>query len=184
MRTPLRLTAVLALALAAPAAAQPGGSTHPGQRVIDFSTSDTRMNAAIARARATVGELLARLERADTTDHVIVKLRVAEGDVAEHMWLSDVRYKGGMIHGVLNNVPRDLTRVKLGDPLRVAPGEISDWMVIDGEGRVCGGFTFRVSMSQLTPRQREAVYQQQGILRMPAGDEQVCAADDEAGNAH
>jgi uncharacterized protein YegJ (DUF2314 family) len=175
MRSWLWAAAALLAALPAPARAQPGGSGHPGQSVIDFSTADQRMNAAIARARETSGELLRWIEAADSGTTVAVKIRIAEGAVAEHMWLRDVRYEDGMVHGRLNNVPRDLHRVRLGDPLRVAPGEISDWMVVR-RGVLCGGFTFRVSLSQMTPIQRVAVLRQQRILGMPQGDA-VCGGN-------
>lgn len=175
MRISLWIPALLAAVLALPAAAQPADSVHPGQRVIDFSRKNRTMNDAIARARETVGELLRRLEApADSGVTITVKLRVAEGDVAEHMWLRDVRYEGGMIHGRLNNVPRDLRRVRLGDALQVAPDQVSDWMVIDAAGALCGGFTFRVSLSQMTGRDQLRVLRQQGIRALPA-DGETCA---------
>ncbi len=72
----------------------------------------------------------------------------------EHMWLSDIHFDGEFVSGTLLNEPNWLKSVKVGDPVRVPLGEISDWMyVISGE--VFGAYTVNLLRSRMGRRERQ-----------------------------
>ena len=139
---------------------------------------DSGMNAAIARARASVPEFLPRLQHPPSgQSYVGVKVRLGEeGEEGEHIWLSDVRLQDGRIVGRLVDDAVYFPQWKRGAEVRVAPAEISDWMTVEN-GRACGGFTTRVVVRQMEPDARAAFLRDMGVERMPEGDA-VC--DDDA----
>ena len=122
--------------------------------VVAFGPDDPDIDAATARARETVGELIAVLE--ETGGRGIdaqVKVPIAEGDTVEHVWLEAVRYEDGMIHGSLASVPMFLRDWQRGDPTMVAPDEITDWLMIRG-GALTGGFVLCVTRARMEDAER------------------------------
>lgn len=138
--------------------------------VVQTSMSDEAMNAAMDRARATVPQLIERLNRAPHgLSYLGVKVRLGKrGEAGEHIWLFDVTYTDGKIAGKLASDARMFPAFNAGDVVRVEPREISDWMTVEN-GRACGGFTSRILMAQLTGEQRAAYMKEMGITRLPAG---------------
>ncbi len=72
------------------------------------------------------------------------------------MWLSDITFKGNRFHGYIDNIPRKIKGVKMGDKVSVNPNEISDWAFVEN-GRLVGGYTIRVLYSELSPEGRAAL---------------------------
>ena len=173
---------LLSLALVAcgrgDAGAQPekkGADTGPIHYV---PGGNAEMNAAIQRARATVGELLERLRQPPPgLSYLGVKVRLGNGDVGEHIWLYGVRLDGEQIVGRLMDDAERFPRYRRGNEVRVRPTEISDWMTVEN-GRACGGFTVRAMMPQMSAEERGDYLREMEIPRLPPGD-QVC--DGEAG---
>jgi uncharacterized protein YegJ (DUF2314 family) len=140
------------------------------QNILYVSQEDRQMNAAIARARATVGEFLPRLEHPSKgLSYIGVKARLADAKRGEHIWLYDLRLEDGRIVGRLVDDAENFPDWKHGDELRVEPAEISDWMTVEN-GRVCGGFTSRIMVAQMNAEQRAAWLREMEIARMPTGD--------------
>jgi uncharacterized protein YegJ (DUF2314 family) len=112
--------------------------------VVERSTEDPELAAASARARATLGDFRAALEKPHAAHRSFaVKVAIREADRVEHLWISDVKAKGRGFQGVIDNVPVDLTKVRLGDVREVREEEVEDWTYFDGEERR-GGETIRV----------------------------------------
>ena len=81
-------------------AAQDGTSSGTGL-IQHVSSADQAMNAAIARARATLPEFLPRLQNPPPGQSYLgVKVRLG-GERGEHIWLYDVRWENGQIVGKL-----------------------------------------------------------------------------------
>ena len=132
-----------------------GGCTKPyGDRVERVSADDAVMNAAIARARATVGtfETALRAPKASQS-RFSLKIRIADGDNGEHFWLSDVRFDGAVFSGNIANDPDMVTTVTVGQAVSARPAEISDWMYVD-HGKLVGGYTLRVLRDRFSPADR------------------------------
>lgn len=137
---------------------------------------DGEMQAAIARARASTGELLRRLEQPPTSQTFLaIKVRLEDGRRAEHVWLDSVRYEGRRLYGLLNHDPKIVESARRGDLVQVTPGAITDWMAIDG-GRLCGGYTVRVDWSRLSADERAALERDPRVVRVPM-DTSGCAIE-------
>ena len=182
MLNPLRIPRVANLAavlLASPGLA--GACSEPARNasqsaaapIVNVASEETAMNHAIARARATSGELLARLRNPPATQRYLgVKARVGGVDGHEHIWLYGVHLEGDEIVGRLMEDAEYYPDVHRDDEIRVAPSQITDWMTIDGN-RACGGFTVRVMLPMMSGAERADYFRSMQISRLPAGD-RVC----------
>lgn len=123
--------------------------------VTQFSQNDAGMNAAIAQARGSVEQFVARLGRpVSDADFVSVKIGLPTSDGSrEHMWCDNVKLSGGTFTANIANEPVD-SRYKLGQKVSTAKGEISDWMYVEN-GKLVGGYTLRHMVSQMSASERE-----------------------------
>jgi uncharacterized protein YegJ (DUF2314 family) len=122
--------------------------------VTAFESEDQEMNAAMARARATLAEFEKRLtDPPATQEHIALKGRFEEGGEAEHMWVNDVVVTSEGYEGTLGNNPVHIKSITSGDQVSVRRENVSDWLVIDG-GKLVGGYTLRVQRARMTPEQR------------------------------
>jgi len=121
---------------------------------VPVSADDPIMNAAIAKARATVDifETALRAPKASQAGFSI-KIPIADGDDIEHFWLSKVRFDGSEFSGKIANSPETVHTVKMGQTVSVRAAEISDWMFID-HAKLVGGYTLRVLRDRLSPADR------------------------------
>jgi uncharacterized protein YegJ (DUF2314 family) len=144
----LGIPIVFALALAG------CGKEHPSDEVTYVAAADPRMNAAMEKARSTVGTFIAALQSPNPGQSGFsVKLAFSDGGTVEHMWLAPVSYDGHDFHGTVNNEPEKAKTVKMGDKVTVAPSKISDWMYVE-DRKLVGGYTLRVLRDALSPAER------------------------------
>jgi uncharacterized protein YegJ (DUF2314 family) len=113
------------------------------------------MHLAVKEARKTVGKFIAALEHpAPGQEDFEVKKPFIQGHQVEHIWLSDVRFVGDLFQGRIDNQPRKIAGLKIGEMASVKPNEISDWLYIDN-GKLVGGYTVRVHYNELSPQQKQ-----------------------------
>ena len=112
------------------------------------------MHQAVIKARKTVGKFIDALKHpvASQTDFEVKKPFVQGSDV-EHIWLSDVQFTGSRFQGRVDNTPRKIHGLKVGQLVSVNPNEISDWVYVDN-GKLVGGYTIRAHYNELTPEQK------------------------------
>jgi uncharacterized protein YegJ (DUF2314 family) len=113
------------------------------------------MHQAVIKARKTVGKFIDALKHptASQTDFEVKKPFV-QGNEVEHIWLSDVQFTGSRFQGRVDNTPRKIRGIKIGQIVSVNPNEISDWVYIDS-GKLVGGYTIRAHYDQMTPDQKK-----------------------------
>jgi uncharacterized protein YegJ (DUF2314 family) len=113
------------------------------------------MRRAVIEARKTVGEFIAALKHpAPGQQDFEVKKRFIQSGQVEHIWLSDVQSVGNRFQGRVDNQPRKIQGLKLGQLVLVKPNEISDWLYID-HGKLVGGYTVRVQYNELSPKEKQ-----------------------------
>ncbi len=113
------------------------------------------MRRAVIEARKTVGEFIAALKHpAPGQQDFEVKKRFIQSGQVEHIWLSDVQFVGNRFQGRVDNQPRKIQGLKLGQLVLVKPNEISDWLYID-HGKLVGGYTVRVQYNELSPKEKQ-----------------------------
>jgi uncharacterized protein YegJ (DUF2314 family) len=126
-------------------------------RVFDVAQHDSRMRAAVHEAQRTVGVFILALRHpAAGESDFEVKKPFRQGDVVEHIWLADVTFSGNRFTGYIDNKPRKIKGLKLGDRVSVNANEISDWAFLDN-GRLIGGYTIRVLYMELSAADKAAL---------------------------
>lgn len=126
----------------------------PEPEILSVDDADPEMNAAIQKARKTVGDFIDALSHPRLSrTNLSIKLAIRDQDEVEHFWLNNVQYSDGTFSGDIANTPNSVQSVTFGQPLSVPAAQISDWMYIEN-GALKGGFTMRVMRNRLTPKER------------------------------
>jgi uncharacterized protein YegJ (DUF2314 family) len=165
-------TSILAVALLA-GASTPARAFHavgrenlqPGAepQVFNVDQHNHAMKRAVHQARRTVGVFIQAVQHPVAGQYDFeVKKPFRQGDVVEHLWLSDVSFRGNRFHGHVDNAPRKIKGLKMGDRVSVNPNEISDWAFVEN-GRLVGGYTIRVLYAELSPEGRKALEDEAGF---------------------
>ncbi|GAB5401999.1 MAG: DUF2314 domain-containing protein [Aureliella sp.] len=82
-----------------------------------------------------------------------VRAENPNGLEVEHMWVSDVNFDGSKITGTLLNNPGSLKSLSEGDPVTLAPKQVSDWMYADDVAY--GAFTVQLLRSRMSSAERK-----------------------------
>jgi uncharacterized protein YegJ (DUF2314 family) len=131
------------------------GSTEPEYYQVPKDQHHSAMRRAVKEARKTVKNFINALEHPGPGQQDFeVKKPFIQGSDVEHIWLSDVRFINQHFEGRIDNQPRKITGLKLGQIVSVEPKDISDWLYIDN-GKLVGGYTVRVHYSELSPEQKQ-----------------------------
>jgi uncharacterized protein YegJ (DUF2314 family) len=103
--------------------------------------SDPTMARAMSKARQTLPDFLnvATAPRPGMKGFA-VKVAIREGDSAEYFWITPFTDKDGEFSGAINNTPRQVHSVKLGQTVTFNQSEIVDWMYMDGD-KMKGNYT-------------------------------------------
>jgi len=134
-----------------------GGFAHAQDEVINYSDSDTEMNAAIAQARETFPLFMLQYYReADDTGafldafSVKVEMLTSDGVTTEIIWVSPfIETETGFL-GLLANDPDDLPGLAYGSEIEFTFDQIADWSYVR-DGRGFGNFTTRVMLPDIDP---------------------------------
>ena len=129
------------------------GGSEPGYFQVPHDHA--AMHNAVIEARKTIREFIKALRHpVPGQEDFEVKKAFTEGNKVEHIWISDVQIVGHhLLQGRVDNQPRKITGVKLGQVVTVNPKEISDWLYVDN-GKLVGGYTVRVHYSELSPKEK------------------------------
>lgn len=122
------------------------------------------MNAAMAKAKATVGEFVRAFHahRAGTKDYFVKKPYRTPAGGEEHMWIEVVEEQDGVLKGQIANEAEETREVKNGQTVSVKLSDISDWKYQDGK-KLVGGYTIRYFVEKMLSKEREAFLQQAGF---------------------
>ena len=104
----------------------------------------------------------------------LVKGGFEAGDHTEHMWVAEVSWDGSRYRGTLVSDPEWVEDLEAGDPVELAPEQVSDWMVIADEV-LLGGYTTLEVRRRLSPADRAAfdgtlphrIVSDTALLRLP-----------------
>jgi uncharacterized protein YegJ (DUF2314 family) len=166
------LLVALWLTIFAAFAAQPIGAQTVVDRakddqVTDVPDSDPAMQLALKRARETRSEFLV-LVRAPrpTIVTTAVKIAVHEGDVTEYLWLDSLYVQGDHFVGTIDNTPRLVHSVSLGQAIAFQENEIVDWFYVEN-GKMVGNFTACAMLKREPPDQAEDFKKEFGLTCEP-----------------
>ena len=129
---------------------------------------DPEFEAAHARCAQTINEFVNLVKSAEEPIFM-AKLRFRDPDLSEkegkdylfYLWLSDVVYhkNENMLSGVFFEVPNGFEKWhQVGNRLGFDPDDVFDWMVIDSNGHMRGGYTIRVTRNKLASEEEKSRY--------------------------
>ena len=133
----------------------------PAQRgpIIDVPSADAEMNAAIAKARATLPTFWSSFEKPGNGEErftlkVHFQVDRPGGPRVEHIWVDSIEsLASGRLAGRLANDPHDIDG-KSGDRVEFGSEQISDWMFMRN-GKIVGGETIRVLLPRMPKAQAD-----------------------------
>lgn len=122
---------------------------------IHVADEDPEMDKAIQTARDSVDTFITALKAPVAgQSNFTVKKPFKDGEMVEHIWLSNATFDGTQFSGRVDNEPVDVKNVKMGQTATAAKDEISDWFYIEN-GKLVGGYTMRVLYSQMSPAEKK-----------------------------
>ena len=124
-----------------------------------WSANDPVLAAAHARCAQTIDEFIARLE-AREDERFLAKLSFRDPIESErtgrdelfYLWLTDVHYhrEENLLSGVFFELPECLEGFHaLHERIGFDAEDVFDWMVVDAEGDLRGGFSLRATRASL-----------------------------------
>jgi uncharacterized protein YegJ (DUF2314 family) len=117
-----------------PAAAQTITQKAERDELAIVAKSDPMMAAAMSKARKTLPDFLSVAAAPKPgMEGFAVKVAIREGDKAEYFWITPFTSKDDEYSGAINNTPRAVRSVKLGQTITFHQSDIVDWMYMDGQ---------------------------------------------------
>lgn len=144
----------LALALVLMFAAAPNVGAR--DQTIDVTSDDAEMNAAIAKARASLPDFWKARENPPAgVDGFALKVAIPYANNSrEHFWLSTVERVGDRFAGTIDNDPNHATHVKRGQRYEFDEASITDWLYMRN-GKFVGNETMRPLLKRMPPEQAD-----------------------------
>jgi uncharacterized protein YegJ (DUF2314 family) len=128
--------------------------THePDENVIRAPSEDPELEQARILAQQTIDEFLVALDNPRPGRRLALKVAFATPDGgAEHMWVTPSAYVNGVFRGMLDNEPRHVPDLKVGDAVSVKRDDVEDWAIFeeDASGRrsIRGGYSIQVLLAR------------------------------------
>lgn len=128
------------------------------ENMIYVSQQDEQMNQAINFARSKLDYFIEHLnQNPDGKFQYSVKAAFtsASGNDVEHLWISEITYDRGYFSGIISNEPRLIKDLQFGQYIQVPVNNVTDWMIVDEDGLVTGGYTIKVLRNRMSDQERE-----------------------------
>ena len=131
-------------------------SAPPVTPIPTLANMDEEMTVAVRQAQDTLYILRqAMLARKPSYKFLSVKVRFSSSGGIEDMWtepidFSDNKYTVRMVEGVTLELGAHPDRL-----VEVAPNDVLDWMILEKDGSVFGGYTLRIEYQRMTPEQQK-----------------------------
>ena len=120
-------------------------------KVVTVEDDDAEMNAAIAKARASLPQFWAAFEkRTNGESDFALKVQITDSNGTEHFWATEIERRDGNIMGTINNDPNIVESVKLGERIVIPEADISDWLHMR-HGKMVGNATVKPLFKQMPP---------------------------------
>jgi uncharacterized protein YegJ (DUF2314 family) len=139
----IAVVAILAAGLSSSAFCQSVEERAKKQELVFMEDEEPAMRRAFEMARVSLDGFLAKAKNpsAEVTGFAL-KVGVREGKNTEYFWVNEFSEKDGQFAGKINNEPRMVKAVRMGQHYAFPREHIVDWMYIDrAQRRMIGNFT-------------------------------------------
>lgn len=126
-------------------------------KVSIVASDDPEMNAAIAKARASLPQFWREFNHPEQSESGFsLKVRISDQGKVEHFWTIDIKRQGDKIIGTINNDAEMVKTVKLGDTVEIPETNITDWLYIRN-GKMVGNFTIRPLLKHVSREEADRI---------------------------
>jgi len=128
-------------------------------------SEEPALRRATEKAQATLDDFLSKATQLPAgTSAYALKVRVQEGRDTEYFWVEEFTWSDGSFTGRINNEPRLVKGIKLGQVYKFSRSQIADWKYFDEKnGRTFGNFTACALLSKEPPAQAEEIKRRDGL---------------------
>jgi uncharacterized protein YegJ (DUF2314 family) len=132
----------------------PSGASS--EKTISVASDDAEMNAAITKARNSLGTFWSTFEKPGTGEaDFALKVAISDKGQTEHFWLTNIERKDGKTAGIISNTPTLVKSVTQGQRYEFSEDQISDWLY-KRNGKMVGNETMRPLLKRMPREQAEA----------------------------
>ena len=118
--------------------------------------TDEEFNAAVADAHSTL-EMVRRALLSPKPSYTFIglKIRIYGGSTFEDIWTEPVDfYDGAFTTQMVEGVTLD-TGYHPNNMVRVPVEDVVDWMIVEEDGNLIGGYTIRLAYQHMTPEEQD-----------------------------
>jgi uncharacterized protein YegJ (DUF2314 family) len=151
--------AALLLLLSVLACTQPITERAHNDAMTHSQSEELELRRAAEKAQATLDGFLtkAKLLPAGTSSYAL-KIRIQEGSDTEYFWVDEFTWSDGSFTGKINNEPRLVKSIRLGQVYRFSRSQIADWTYLDENiGKSFGNFTACALLSKEPPAMADEI---------------------------
>lgn len=124
---------------------------------------DPEMAKAMTKAQQTLPDFLSTAAAPKPgMEGFAVKVAIHDGDNVEYFWITPFTAKDGKFSGEINNKPRSVRSVKLGQTVTFDQSEIVDWTYMDGD-KMKGNYTACALLKSASKQEAEEFKQRFGL---------------------
>jgi uncharacterized protein YegJ (DUF2314 family) len=154
---------LVAFSLTPATAAETAVDRAKQDEIVAVPKGDPDMAAAFRQARETLKTFLdlARTPRSTITS-MAVKVAVRDGGETEYFWISPFTEQDGRFVGKINNTPRSVHNVKLGQTITFKQSDVVDWLYREN-GKMFGNFTACALLKHVPPSEMQAFKREYGL---------------------
>jgi uncharacterized protein YegJ (DUF2314 family) len=132
---------------------------------VNLMSEETALRRAAEKAQATLDDFLtkAKQQPAGTSGYAL-KVRVEDGRDSEDFWVQEFTWSDGSFTGKINDEPRQVKSVKLGQVHTFNRSQVADWRYLDEtKGKTIGNFTVCALLSTQAPARAEEIKRRDGL---------------------
>jgi uncharacterized protein YegJ (DUF2314 family) len=161
----LAFTIGLLVAISCPLRAQSISERAARDQTVDMKSEEPAMRRAFEKARAALDSFLLKSKQpAAGTSSYALKVAVSDIGGTEYFWVNELTWSDDSFSGRINNEPRSVKNVKLGQLYKFNRSQIVDWTYIDEKaGKTFGNFTACAILSKEPVAEAEAFKRRYGL---------------------
>ena len=133
--------------------------------MLNVQSEEPALRRAAEKAQATLDDFLAKAKQPPAgTSAYALRVRIQEGRDTEYFWVEEFTWSDGSFTGRINNEPRLVKGIQLGQIYKFSRSQIADWKYLDQKnGKTFGNFTACALLSKEPPAQAEEIKRRDGL---------------------
>jgi uncharacterized protein YegJ (DUF2314 family) len=142
---------------------KPAAADDIADNFTEVARDNTDMKDAFQKAKATLPAFLALAHKPRSSiTSMAVKVGITDEEGTEYFWINPFHEENGRLVGTIDNTPRMVRNVKLGQIISFKQSDVVDWLYREN-GRMVGNYTACALIKRETPSRIEAFKMRYGL---------------------